>query len=208
MQASKFRAYNSVLELSLDSMRPTRVLVDAALQDPDSLTDAELQQLAYYSWYDGQALPEGTSPEIFNILSAVTSDRNPPASARFYLQYLTMLTSALDEDNAMEKADSENLGAHSQVSRITARQLGLLIFPEAIIPALGGDKKRSKICRTGGARLCGRTDTTNACRPKTSYMAGVPTWFSISRVMKRRRARCRRTLSPPSRRTARLPMKA
>jgi len=68
-------AYNSVLELSLDSMRPTRALVDAALQDPDSLTDAELQQLAYYSWYEGQALPEGTSPELFNILSAVAADR-------------------------------------------------------------------------------------------------------------------------------------
>ena len=134
-------AYNSVLELSLDSMRPTRALVDAALQDPDSLTDAELQQLAYYSWYDGQALPEGTSPELFNILSTVASDRNPPASTRFYLQYLTMLTSALEEDNAMEKAASEKLGAILESPELLFASWDYLIFPEAIIPAVGGDIK-------------------------------------------------------------------
>lgn len=132
-------AYNSVLELSLDSMRPTRALVDAALQDPDSLTDAELQQLAYYSWYEGQALPEGTSPELFNILSAVASERNPPASARFYLQYLTMLTSALEEDNAMEKAESEKLVAILESPELLLASWDYLIFPEAIIPAVGGD---------------------------------------------------------------------
>ena len=132
-------AYNSVLELSLDSMRPTRALVDAALQDPDSLTDAELQQLAYYSWYDGQALPEGTSPELFNILSAVASDRNPPASARFYLQYLTILTSAMEEDNVAEKADSEKLTAILESPELLLASWDYLIFPEAIIPAVDGD---------------------------------------------------------------------
>jgi len=132
-------AYNSVLELSLDSMRPTRALVDAALQDPDALTDAELQQLAYYSWYEGQALPEGTSPEFFNSLSAVAADRNPSASARFYLQYLTMLTSALEEDNAMEKADSEKLTAILESPELLLASWDYLIFPETIIPAVGGD---------------------------------------------------------------------
>jgi len=132
-------AYNSVLELSLDSMRPTRALVDVALQDPDSLTDAELQQLAYYSWYDDQALPEGTSPELFNILSVAASDRNPPASARFYLQYLTMLTSALEEDNTIEKADAEKLTAILESPKLLLASWDYLIFPEAIIPAVGGD---------------------------------------------------------------------
>jgi hypothetical protein len=115
--------------------------VDAALQDPDSLTDAEFQQLAYYSWYDDQVLPEGTSPELFNILSSVASDRNPPASARFYLQYLTMLTSALEEDNAMEKADSEKLRAILESPELLLTSWDYLILPERIIPAVGGDKK-------------------------------------------------------------------
>jgi thiol-disulfide isomerase/thioredoxin len=132
-------AYNSVLELSLDSMRPTRALVDVALQDPDSLTDAELQQLAYYSWYDGQALPEGTSPELFNILSIAASDRNPPASARFYLQYLTLLTSALEEDKTTETADAEKLTAILESPKLLLASWDYLIFPEAVIPAVGGD---------------------------------------------------------------------
>jgi thiol-disulfide isomerase/thioredoxin len=132
-------AYNSVLELSLDSMRPTRALVDVALQDPNSLTDAELQQLAYYSWYDGQALPEGTSPELFNILSITASDRNPPASARFYLQYLTLLTSALEEDKTTETADAEKLTAILESPKLLLASWDYLIVPEAIIPAAGGD---------------------------------------------------------------------
>ena len=99
--------YNTVLELSLDSMRPTSELVLTALDDPETLTGSDLQRLAYYSWYDNnEALPEGTSPELFNTLSELAAKSNPSASARFYLQYLSMLSG---EESA--KADAAKLKA-------------------------------------------------------------------------------------------------
>jgi thiol-disulfide isomerase/thioredoxin len=135
-------AYNTVLELSLDSMRPTRALVEAALQDPQSLTNAELQQLAYYSWYDGKALPEGTTPELFKTLSAEAADRSPEASARFSLQYLVMLASTLEDEEAdtTEKADSEKLKAILESRELVLSCWDYLIMPEEIISAVGGDE--------------------------------------------------------------------
>ncbi|MEE4217781.1 MAG: thioredoxin family protein [Xanthomonadales bacterium] len=100
-------AYNTVLELSLDSMRPTSQLVATALEAPELLADTDLRRLAYYSWYDNEkALPEGTPPEFFNALSEVTTERHPEISARFYLQYLVSLSG---KDSAM--ADPEKLRA-------------------------------------------------------------------------------------------------
>jgi thiol-disulfide isomerase/thioredoxin len=135
-------SYNTVLELSLDSMRPTRELVEAALQNPESLTNAELQQLAYYSWYDSKALPEGTSPEFFNTLSAVAADRNPEASARFYLQYLEMLASALEDDDAeaTEKAGTEELRGILESADLLLTCWDYLMIPEGIIAAVGGEE--------------------------------------------------------------------
>lgn len=135
-------AYNTVLELSLDSMRPTRALVEAALQDPGALTDAELQQLAYYSWYDGKALPEDTSPELFNTLSAVAADRNPEASARFYLQYLVMLNGALEDDisGTVQKADPEKLGSILLSPELLVACWDYLIVPEDFVSAIGGNE--------------------------------------------------------------------
>jgi thiol-disulfide isomerase/thioredoxin len=134
-------AYNTVLELSLDNMRPTLALVEAALQDPESLTNAELQQLAYYSWYDSKALPEGTPPELFNTLSTVAADRIPEASARFYLQFLEMLAEVLEGDNAeaVDKADSEKLRAILTSPELLLASWDYLILPEGIISAVGGD---------------------------------------------------------------------
>lgn len=98
-------AYNTVLELSLDSMRPTSQLVATALEAPALLADTDLRRLAYYSWYDNdKALPEGTPPEFFNTLSEVTAERHPELSARFYLQYLVSLSG---EESA--NADPERL---------------------------------------------------------------------------------------------------
>lgn len=87
-------AYNTVLELSLDSMQPTSELVQVALRDAGSLSDSDLQRLAYYSWYDDdRAAPDGVSPAMFLNLSEMSRNTNPEASARFYLQYLSMLES-------------------------------------------------------------------------------------------------------------------
>lgn len=135
--------YNTVLELSLDSMRPTRALVSDALWDPESLTDAELLQLAYYSWYDSKALPEDTPPELFNTLSTIAADRNSEASARLYLQYLVFLAESLKEDEAgaMTKAGPEKLRSIVSAPELLLASWDYLIQPELIIQAIGGDQK-------------------------------------------------------------------
>jgi hypothetical protein len=116
--------------------------VEAALQNPESLTNAELQQLAYYSWYDSKALPEGTSPEFFNTLSAVAANRNPEASARFYLQYLEMLAGALEGDDAetTEKAGTEELRGILESTDLLLTCWDYLMIPEGIIAAVGGEE--------------------------------------------------------------------
>jgi thiol-disulfide isomerase/thioredoxin len=134
-------SYNTVLELSLDNMRPTHSLVGTALRDPESLNDEELQQLAYYSWYDGKALPEDTSPELFNTLHSVAADRNPEASARFYLQYLAMLSVAREGGDAgnVQKADPGPLMAILRSPDLLVACWDYLIVPENLIAAVDGD---------------------------------------------------------------------
>jgi thiol-disulfide isomerase/thioredoxin len=134
-------AYNTVLELSLDNMRSTRALVEVAQKNPESLTDSEVQQLAYYSWNDGQALPEGLSAQLFNTLSTMTAGSNPQASSRFYLQYVHTLAAALKNDNvdAPERADPEKLKAILDSPDLVIACWDYLIAPEALTPAIGGE---------------------------------------------------------------------
>ncbi|MBT4162048.1 MAG: thioredoxin fold domain-containing protein [Gammaproteobacteria bacterium] len=90
--------YNSVLELSLNKMRPTSQLVQYALTNPDRLDKDDFYQLAYYSWdQDTGAVPEGTDKtELFRVLAA----RAPKGelSARFYLNYLVVAARKLEDD--------------------------------------------------------------------------------------------------------------
>lgn len=127
--------YRTVLELSLDSMRPTSDLVKTALDDAATLNDAELQQLAYYSWYDNEkVLPEGTSPELFNTLASVSADRNPKASARFYLQYLVMISSS---EEAGVKADPAQLKAILESPELLFATWDYLTsYPEQLVSAV------------------------------------------------------------------------
>jgi hypothetical protein len=126
-------AYNTVLELSLDRMKPTSELVRAGMADPASLGDADLRQLAYYSWYDGKALPEDTPPELFLRLSEVAADRDPEASARLYLQYLSMLASS---DKAVGRSDGERLFALLAEPSERFASWDYLITPESLLPAI------------------------------------------------------------------------
>ena len=45
--------YNSILLSSLDTLRPTRMLVQLALNSPNQLLASDFRQLAYYSWGPG-----------------------------------------------------------------------------------------------------------------------------------------------------------
>jgi len=137
--------YNSVLELSLDRMRPTRMLMDMALEDPRSLNEADLQQLAYYSWYDNEnALPEGTPPKLFNALAAVAADQNPKVSARLYLQYLVMLAEAVQDESPAENltmADPAKLRTILGSPELMFACWGYLVHsPGAIISVLNGSE--------------------------------------------------------------------
>ena len=102
--------YNSILLSSLDTLRPTRMLVQLALNSPDQLLASDFRQLAYYSWgQDFEALPVGTDPILFSQLAEWVSNQDPEASARLYLQYLVMLAAGQDEAKTRQKADAAPL---------------------------------------------------------------------------------------------------
>ncbi|MCB1645017.1 MAG: thioredoxin fold domain-containing protein [Pseudomonadales bacterium] len=116
-------AYTTVLQLSLDHMRPTAQLVQAALKDPTSLTASDLQQLAYYSWgQDFNALPEGTDPILFEQLSNVAKE--PKVSSRLYMQYLLLAADAASE------ADDEVV-----VKRVDPARLQSILSEPALVVA-------------------------------------------------------------------------
>ncbi len=96
--------YNRVLALSLNHMRPTRMLVSLAQEDPDRLQPSDYQQLAYYSWgQDHNALPEGSSPDLFHELANRVRDSDPEASARLFLQGLVLASESQQTDSAIDQ---------------------------------------------------------------------------------------------------------
>ena len=90
--------YNDILAVSLNSIKPTSQLVEMVQAGSTTLTDADFQQLAYYSWgQDQQALPEKYSPEIFLDMS--NASKEPLASARLYMQYLRAVASSTEAES-------------------------------------------------------------------------------------------------------------
>ncbi|MDC0892205.1 thioredoxin family protein [Pseudomonadales bacterium] len=90
--------YNDILAVSLNSIKPTSQLVEMVQAGSTTLTNADFQQLAYYSWgQDQQALPEKYSPEIFLEMS--NASKEPLASARLYMQYLRAVASSTEAES-------------------------------------------------------------------------------------------------------------
>ncbi len=114
--------YNTVLNLSLNAMRPTSMLVQLALHDPSKLQSSDFMQLAYYSWgQDSDSLPEGTPATFFRDLSDLSDD--PESSARLYMQYLT----ALAREQKIQESDSESVEPSARTStEAFARLMGIL----------------------------------------------------------------------------------
>lgn len=80
--------YNTVLDLSLNQMRPISDIVQMAIDDTTTLTDADFRQLAYYSWFqDVSALPENADKQA---LFASLAEHSPEGelSSRFFMLYL------------------------------------------------------------------------------------------------------------------------
>ena len=94
--------YNSVLELSLNQMKPMSNIIMAALADPSQLSEADFRQLAYYSWFqDVSALPEDADREaFFHALSSQVADDE--LSTRFFMLYLL---ARLDREGAVISND-------------------------------------------------------------------------------------------------------
>lgn len=114
--------YNTVLDLSLNAMRPTSMLVQLALNDPSKLQSSDFVQLAYYSWgQDSDSLPEGTPATFFRDVSDLSDD--PQSSARLYMQYLI----ALAREQKEQASDSESTEPTTRTStEAYARLMGIL----------------------------------------------------------------------------------
>jgi len=129
-------AYNDVLEISLDRMQPITELARAAIADPGALSEADYQQLAYYSWYDDKALPEDAPPDFFLRLSDAAAGTNPQASARLYLQYATVA------DGEALRADPDRITAILSEPELLFAGWDYLIMPEPILSGLAENEAR------------------------------------------------------------------
>jgi len=90
--------YNDILAVSLNSIRPTSKLVAMVQAGSTTLSEADLQQLAYYSWgQDQQALPAEYSPNIFLKMSEASKD--PSVRARLYMQYLKEVAASTEAES-------------------------------------------------------------------------------------------------------------
>jgi thiol-disulfide isomerase/thioredoxin len=99
--------YSSVLELSLNSMRPTAMLVELGINNPAELQPADFTQLAYYSWgQDHAALPEEQGSGFFRSLSELAQDKNSEASARLYMHYLATLADEREAEIAADESET------------------------------------------------------------------------------------------------------
>ncbi|MFT5560186.1 MAG: thiol-disulfide isomerase/thioredoxin [Candidatus Azotimanducaceae bacterium] len=95
--------YNDILASALESITPTAQLVAALTTDPESLTEPQLKQLAYYSWgQDHKALPEGYSPDLFQKASQLAKE--DITASRLYMQYLYEVSAALNAKETIENA--------------------------------------------------------------------------------------------------------
>mgnify|MGYP001084774456 CR=1 FL=1 len=131
-------AYNDVLGLALDRMRPTAELVQAAMRDPAALSGSDFQQLAYYSWFDGKALPDEAQPELFLSLADAAAVSQPEASVRLYLQYLSMRADSPADATYAPAGDPARLAAILESPDLMIACWDYLIMPESIEPALVG----------------------------------------------------------------------
>lgn len=110
--------YNTVLELSLNQMRPTSMLVELALSGPGQLQPEDYMQLAYYSWgQDSGSLPEGTQPGFF--LGLADASPSKEASARLFMVYLVQLSEAYNKASEAEEPP-DPIPTHAEYERLVA----------------------------------------------------------------------------------------
>ena len=101
--------YNDILALGLNSISPTKSLIQQILNEPKSISADHIKQLAYYSWgQDSDALPKNYKPELFLTMSQLATNLEPAdeiSSARFYMQYIYETVQAIKSKNSEESED-------------------------------------------------------------------------------------------------------
>ncbi len=130
--------YNTVLDLSLNQMKPISGIVQTAIDDAATLTDADFRQLAYYSWFqDVSALPEDADRQA---LFASLAEHSPEGelSTRFFMLYLlakldvegsVLTTSETDQLQSILSSDELTLAAWDTLAYWTEEVLA--IVPES-----------------------------------------------------------------------------
>lgn len=154
--------YNSILALSLNHMRPTSMLVQLALDDPQALQASDYQQLAYYSWgQDHESLPAGTSPDLFQQLATHARASDPEASARLHLQGLVLASESAGQDSTAS-APMFDAGQLQEIlatpDLVIACWDYLAYWPEEIMAVLdvAGDERAELMDRWQGVVLAAR----------------------------------------------------
>lgn len=83
------RRYLDVLSLSLSNGNSINALIKKAQGEPQQLSDAELTQLAFYSWgQDNIELNEDDRLSVLKQLALLDSSKNPMSVSRLVLTYL------------------------------------------------------------------------------------------------------------------------
>lgn len=125
--------YSGVLELSLNSMRPTAMLVDLAINNPAELQSSDFTQLAYYSWQqDYAALPEDQGSDLFKSLADMAQVQNPEASARLFLHYLATLVEEREAETATDDPDVSSV-QHVAMPEAIGRLKQILASDELVL---------------------------------------------------------------------------
>ena len=152
--------YNEILASALSSITPTRELVVALSDDPGSLTEPQLKQLAYYSWgQDHDALPDDYSPQLFLTASQLAKDE--VSASRLYMQYLYQVSTSIEQvkDKEGEKQEAnEDLspkpidGALVMLNKILASKIlvlanwdSLAYYAADLAPLAGGDQELKEL---------------------------------------------------------------
>ncbi len=100
--------YNTILALSLDQVRPTADLIQAAMTNPESLSRRDFAQLAYYSWgQDFNARPADAPTDLLRTIAELAAPVDQTAAARLFLQYLVESKQAWSEDDALKIEGAE-----------------------------------------------------------------------------------------------------
>ncbi len=135
--------YNTVLELSLNQMKPISGIVLAALEDPAQLSEADFRQLAYYSWFqDVSALPEDADKAL---LFSTLAEQAPAGelSTRFFMLYLS--AKADQETPSLSLSDVDQLESVLGSDELTLAAWDTLAYWTGDILAMVPDDRREAL---------------------------------------------------------------